>query len=331
MRPSVLLLAVVVAAAVSGLGCPAKRMTVPAQNPNSAPTVSLDIIPPSGKVFTATPTGFDPALPQELKGNEELSFAARCADATVGCRNIEILVDGTGTAANAASQSLGLPKPRVENLDSAAAPGGSALPERIVSTKLDVGPLRGSFAMLRFDVSARATNSFGATVATRKVTLFWIKTTPVVMPNCPRFSPIGSPPPDLEDVRTLVSGMLEAKNKDPTRTLFVFGVLTKPGAAQRTFRVTTEESGLPPNMASVRLVDATGSPKSLLTVNGANCNMAGQLIQVQGNGSSTETLFDNTTTTTLVLTDGSQDVLIWNEATFWLLFGGRRTTFTWLQ
>ncbi|MBF5044609.1 hypothetical protein FGE12_19570 [Aggregicoccus sp. 17bor-14] len=330
MRPSAPLLSLL-AVAAAALGCPAKQVSVPTQNPNSTPTVTLDIVPPSGKVATVTGKGWDTALPAELSGTEELSFSARCRDATVGCRNIEIFVDGTGSMANGALQQLGLPSPRNSNLDSAAAPGGSALPERLVTTKLDVGPLRGSFAMLRLDVSARATNSFGATVATQKVTLFWIKPAPLVMPNCPSFAPIGSPPPDLEDVHSLVAGMLQTRNTDPSRTQFVFAVYTKPGPGQRTFQLLTEDSGLPPNKASVKLVNKTGSPKSLLTVNGANCSAAGQLLQVPSNGSSTEALFDATNTTTLVLTDGGHDVLVWNEATFWLFFGGKRSTFTWLQ
>jgi hypothetical protein len=99
-----------------------------------------------------------------------------------------------------------------------------------------------------------------------------------------------------------------------------------------TWRVTlTEMTGMPRTMATFTLVDATGSPKSALTVDSRACNTVGTALQAGANGTSTTVTVTNANTTTIALIDGSRDVIIWDEASFWAAFGGRSTTFLWMQ
>jgi hypothetical protein len=318
--------------AVLAAGCPSKRVPIPAPDPGTRPKATLDIVFPSGPVRTVTATTTDPALPAELVGTEQLSFSARCADEVAGCRNIQVFVTGTVSAPDGATQPLSLPALQAQNLDTAANPGGTAETQRNVTSRLDVGPLRGTSALLHLVVTARATNGFGATEDTRPVNLVWMRSAPLVMPGCPRFGPIGSPPPDLLDVRPLITGMMNAKNANPALTRFEFGVATTPGRNPSAgFDLASTEINLPPTSAIFQLIDKTGHGKSALTVNGRDCNAAGELLEAQGNGTSAEVMVNSSDVTTLVFTANNQDVVVLNEATFWLLFGGKRNIFTWVQ
>lgn len=314
-------------------GCPPKRITVPAPTSNTLPKVTMDVVFPTGPARTVTATQTDPAMPVELDGMEELSFSAKCSDDTAGCRNIQIFVEGAVAAPNGATTPLPPPSLRAENLDAAAVPGASADTQRNVTAKVDVRQLRGSAAFLKLEVLARATNGIGATADTRRVWLVWVRNAPLVMPNCPRFGPIGSDPPDLLDVRPLIFGLYKAKTANPSKTTFEFGVITNPTyRGYAAFQVSVSESStLPPTSASFTLTDQTGHAKSALTVDGTNCNAAGQLLDAPGNTTSSTVTATSADTTSLVFTSNNQDVVIWSEPTFWLLFGGKATTFTWLK
>jgi hypothetical protein len=62
-------------------------------------------------------------------------------------------------------------------------------------------------------------------------------------------------------------------------------------------------------------------------------------LQAARNSSSGELTINSSTTTTIVLREpntglgayGMKDAVVWNEATFWPAFGGKKTTITWLQ
>jgi len=70
-----------------------------------------------------------------------------------------------------------------------ATPGGTASQKRNVSLKLSVPHLRGTFAGLKLDVSARATNAHNEMWNAKKVSLFWSRQAPLTPPPCPSFSP----------------------------------------------------------------------------------------------------------------------------------------------
>jgi hypothetical protein len=107
-----------------------------------------------------------------------------------------------------------------------------------------------------------------------------------------------------------------------------------------------EESGqlsIPSSEAIVVLENHLGWDKSVTTVNGNDCNFAGQLLNVAGNSIGQMTI-KKADTTTLVFSKPVctfriivcfstvwKDVAVFGEANFWTLFGGRKITFTWLS
>jgi hypothetical protein len=324
--------AVVLAICVAG--CTPKQVPIPSPNPNVHPTASLDIQFGGGSIRTVTALATDPNLPPEIGANDIVSLIAKCSDTVAGCRNIQIFVDGRTTNPDGTTTPVNMPKLRAENPDpSATGPGATANTERLINATVDVAALRGTWAMLILELTARATNGFGAVEDTRMATLVWLKQAPSTIPNCPRFQPIGSDPPEVIDARSLIIGMVKAKNVDPSRTSFVFGIVTTSGPGiGTTFAVTaTPSATLPRSSAQFTLVNETGQQKSALVLNGNNCSGSGQLLVAQGNSSSPQVTATSANATTVVFTSNGYDPMIWNGATFWLLFGGTQTTFTWKQ
>src|SRR2546422_1224665 len=140
------------------------------------------------------PTGNTPLVPTQLNGNDDISLVALCTDNDSGCRNIQIFADATTNNADGSVAPSAPGPPVAENLDPNATPGGTASQKRNVSIKLSVPQLRGTFAGLKLDVSARTTNAHNEMWNTKKVSLFWSRQAPLTPPPCPRFSPAGSPP-----------------------------------------------------------------------------------------------------------------------------------------
>lgn len=313
------------------LGCATGgTLNVPAAD-STPPAAVLDVNFPQSGIFTVTAAGHNPAMPIQLGGNEDLDLVALCKDEDGGCRNIEIFVDASTNNADGSVAAVALTKPLAESLDPSAAPGGSASAKRNASTRLSVPQLRGSTAGLRLDLSAKATNAHQATDTTKPVSLFWSRQAPLTLPPCPRFGPVGSAPPVVLDSRAVTVGLQNAKAKDPNKTTFLIGVTDGQPNPTTAWRLTIEEVGLPPTRAIFRLEDTTGSAKEALTVDSRNCNAAGKLLQASGNSSSADVLVTSADTTTLLLSRPNMgDVAVWNEATFWPAFGGKKTTVTWI-
>jgi hypothetical protein len=325
---------IVVALAICVAGCTPTPVPIPPPDPTVHPTALLDIQFGAGPIRTVTALATDPNLPPEVGANDIVSLIAKCSDAVAGCRNIQIFVDGRTTNPDGTTAPLNIPKLRAENPDPAATgTGATANTERLINATVDVAALRGTWAMLILELTARATNGFGAVEDTRMATLVWLKQAPSTIPNCPRFQPIGSDAPEVTDARSMIIGMVKAKNVDPSRTSFVFGTVTTSGPGiGTTFKVTTTPSAtLPRSSAQFTLVNETGQQKSALVLNGNTCSGPGQLFVAQGNSSSPQVTATSANATTVVFTSNGFDPMIWNGANFWLLFGGTQTTFTWKQ
>jgi hypothetical protein len=260
-----------------------------------------------------------------------IPLIALCTDNDGGCRNIQIFADAT-TASVGTLSSTGPNTLVAENLDPNAAPGATASQQRNASATLDVGTLGGSSSGLRMDVFARSMNAHQQATSTRKVSIFSFPPAPLVVPPCPRFGPIGSAPPVVLDSKDVALPLYEARNANPSQTTFVIAVLDRPSPnTKHAWRLTVEEVGLAPTMAIFKLADLTGADKELLTVDSRNCFAAGKLLKAPGNGSSVEALVSTSDTTTFALSEpGGVDVMVWSEPTFWMAFGGRRTTITWV-
>jgi hypothetical protein len=316
-------------------------VSVPTADPQTAPDVVLDVHFPQGPILTVTPTGNIPEVPTQLNGNDEISLVALCTDNDSGCRNIEIFADAsTFNANNTAGTVASSGPPVAQNLDAAAKPGGTANQKLNANIKLSVPQLRGTFAGLKVDVSARATNAHTEMWNTKKVSLFWNQQSPLTLPPCPRFGPIGSDPPVVLDSRQVTIAIQNAKAANPAKTTFTIGVVDRPAPNTRhAWQLNIAESSLPPTTAGFTLVDATGTTLSLLTVDGRSCNTAGTLVTAAPNSSSVEAIATTSNTTTIVLTSpnhgplasGTHDDAVFNEATFWRAFGGKRTTITWIR
>jgi hypothetical protein len=324
--------------------CPPSGTTVnvpaAADDPKTPPVVVLDVHYPQGQYFTVTPAGHPAAMPTHLNGNDELSLVASCTDNDSGCRNIQIYVEAVTTAANGSMASVGLSRPLAENLDANAAPGGTASPQRAVSVTLNVPQLRGSAAVLTLPVAVYATNAHGAVASIKRFSLFWTEPAPLKLPPCPGFLPAGDPPPpspEVLDSRTVTVKLQDLKAADPTRTSFIIGVLHPLDPTIAWNLMIAEVAGMAPTTAVFNLDNKTGSSKQLRTF--ASCNTAGQLrVAAPGTVSADITVTSSDTTTVLLsrartgpLDVGVEDIAIWNEASFWPAFGGKRTTITWVQ
>jgi len=311
-------------------GCVPSSVTVPIQDPMTPPAATLDIGFSQGRIYTVTSAGYNPTLPAQLGGSDEIALIAKCTDEDGGCQNVQIFVDGTAYNPDGSFVVMGLSTPFAESRDTTATPGGTANKERLVSNKLDIRQLRGSFAAVQVNVSARAINVHQGKDNTKQVTLYWSQQVPLVLPPCPRFTPIGSASPVVLDSRQLSIGVQDAKTRDPNKQIFIIAVADRDPNAKNWWRVTVEEVGLAPTMAVFRLEDLTGAEKEATTVDSRNCNTAGKLMKATANSTSLDVLVTNADTSTLILSADMQDVAVWNEATFWQAFGGRRTTFTWV-
>lgn len=314
-------------------GCP-RPMVVPTQDPHTQPAVTLDVNFPQGKLFTVSQTGFNPAMPTELQGTEQLDLAALCTDATSGCKSVELRVEGVATAADGAVTQVPASATLALTQDANnTGPGSKAVAELRALNTLQVGPLRQGAVALRLTVFARAINSFGATSETRKVTLFWTNTAPLAGSPCAAFHPIGSPGPALLDGREVFKAVEQAKNANPGQTSFVIAVYSPPSVQPtRAWRLDlTEVPGMPRTTATFKLVNHTNAPKSALVVNSRNCNAPVTPLDAGVNGASAAASVSTTDATTFVLSDGGQDVVLWDEPSFWAAFGGRNVAFTWKQ
>lgn len=320
-----------------GASCPKSTITVPVADPYTHPDVLLDVHFAQGPILTVTPAGNVPQVPPPLDANEEISLVGLCTDNDSGCRNIEIFAEATKTNTNG-SVIPAVPGPVAENLDPNAVPGGTAGQKRNASVKLSMAQLRGT-AGLKLDVSARATNAHNDQWYTKKVSLFWTRQAPLELPDCPRF--FGSVRAAVLDSRRVTLALQNAKAANPARTTFVVGFVEPPNPnTQHAWRLDIEETNIPPTFAIFKLADATGWDRELLTVDSRNhCNAAGTLLKAARNSASTEASVASNDTTTLVLRApntglgafGMRDVAVFNEATFWPAFGGKKTTITWVH
>lgn len=318
-----------------GASCPKSTITVPVPDPHTRPEVVLDVHFPQGPILTVTPTANVPEVPPHLGANDEISLVALCTDNDSGCRNIEIFAEATTTNTNG-SVVPAVPGPAVvENLDPNAAPGGTAGQKRNASIKLSVAQLRGAFAGLKLDVSARATNAHNDMWNTKKVSLFWSQQRPLKLPNCPRF--FGSVRAAVLDSRVVTIAIQNARAADPAKTTFLVGM--QEPLAPRSWLLEITDAPIAPTSAIFELVDATGWDRELLTVNSGDCNATGTTWPAARNSTSGDLTVDSSTTTTIVLREpntglgayGMRDVAVFNEATFWPAFGGKKTKITWKQ
>jgi hypothetical protein len=332
-RPTLLVLLL----CTGGLGasCPTSTITVPLADPYTHPDVVLDVHFAQGPILTITPANAPPVAPQ-LGANEEISLVASCTDNDSGCRNIEIFAEVTATNTNGSVVPPAVPGPPVaQSLDPNAAPGGTAGQKRNTSVKLSVAQLRGT-AGLKLHVWARATNAHNEQWLTKKVSLYWTDQAQLQRPDCPRF--FGSVKAVVLDSRLVTIGIQNARAADPARTIFKVG-LQEP-LAPRSWLLEITEAPIAPTSATFELVDETGWNRELLTVDSRNhCNVAGTTWPAAANSSSGDLTVDSSTTTTIVLREpntglgayGMHDVAVFNEATFWPAFGGKRTKITWKQ
>jgi hypothetical protein len=323
-----------------GASCPpgTPPFTVPTADPHTHPDVVLDVHFAQGQILTVTPAASVPEVPPQLGANDEISLVALCTDNDSGCRNIEIFAEATTTNSNG-SVVPAAPGPAVaESLDPNATPGGTASQKRNATVKLGVAQLRGASAGLKLDVSARATNSHNDQWNTKKVSLFWSHQAPLALPDCPRF--FGSVRAAVLDSRAVTVDLQNLKAANPAKTSFKIGIQEPPPPNTRyILRLDIEETNLPPTSATFKLVDETGFTRDLLTVDSRNCTAAGTLLQAAMNSSSGDLTVDSSTTTTIVLREpntglgayGMKDAMVWNEATFWPAFGGKKTTITWVH
>ena len=321
-----------VAIILCAVGCAGTTtFNVPTVDPKTPPTVVLDVQNPPGPIFTFTSAGPNPAMPVQLSGNDEVSLVALCTDNDGGCRNIQIFADATTNNADGSVVTAALGMPVAENLDANATPGGTASQQRNASTKLIVSQLRGNFAGLKLDISARATNAHNESASTGTVSLFWSRQVPLTLPSCARFTPIGSNPPVVLDSRAVTVAIQNAKAAAPTQTTFIIGV-RHPTDPTTGWRLTVAETNLPPTTAVFRFENSTGSDKELLTVDGRNCNAPGKLLVANATSATLEAIVNSSDTTTILLSNPNMvDVAVWNEGTFWPAFGGKRTTITWIH
>jgi len=163
------------------------------------------------------------------------------------------------------------------------------------------------------------------------------------LPSCARFNPIGISPPEVLSSNDLLKALFSVKLANPTKQTIVVGFSTP--SQKDVWGITIEESvqpSLQSNEALVVLSNQVGSgwEKEMLTVNGNNCLMTGQLAHVAGGAVSNEIKITTADTTTLVfskpvaftpITVRWVDVAVWSEPAFWAAFGGKRITFKWTR
>jgi hypothetical protein len=301
-------------------GCVQSRITVPSQD-GTPPEVSLDLYFPGDRIFTVTSTGFNPALPTELNGSEEIPLVAGCIDRDGGCQNIQIFVDGVTTGIGSVTP-IPVGRPLAENPDALAVAGGTALTNRVASARLNIPQLRGSSSGLRFEITARATNAHQAVANTRRLTLLWSPQGPLTASTCR----VTIPQPDVLDSRELAVRLKDLRNNNPGSTTFTIAAILPRGGA---FRVTVRAGGLPPDQAMFQIDNTSGQSLELLTLDGRTC-APGQTITAAPNSTTPFITTNSSTTTTLFHRRGGLDIATWTEVEFWLAFGGTTTTFDWI-
>lgn len=167
---------------VGASSCPPPRpeevVTIPTAD-LTPPSVLMDVhFTEPGKTFITVTNTSNPAT-TKVAGNEEVSLAAKGVDSDGGCRDIQIWVettawkynpDGTGTTIGPGLVGA----PRASNPDrSAMNPGDQARKERLVSHKLDIRQLRGSYSAIRLEVWATALNFHNNQTNTSTLTIEW--------------------------------------------------------------------------------------------------------------------------------------------------------------
>ena len=159
------------------------------------------------------------------------------------------------------------------------------------------------------------------------------------LPSC--LKNIGAPPPPDPEVissNDALQKLFSIKLANPTKQTSVWAVAT-PSQKDK-WRMTIEEfvQPLQSNEALVVLGNEvkSGWEKEMLTVNGNNCFIAGQLAHVMGGAVSADIKITKADTTTLLFRKPVftpfitwQNVAVWSEPAFWALFGGKKITFTW--
>jgi hypothetical protein len=126
----------------------------------------------------------------------------------------------------------------------------------------------------------------------------------------------------------------------PSRTVFRIGVATtgsrRPNGWILTIAKGTATGVFPPLTRDESLVDLkneTRTTKSLYAVNSSNCTgqwAAGNLI-VNSNQVGTFRISRATTSTIVLSTPTVDAVAVFSEPSFWMLFGGRRVTISWVS
>lgn len=157
---------------------PQDVVTIPAAD-STPPSAGLDAhFTQPGKVYITVTNSSSPASTKIL-GNEEVSLAAKGSDNDGGCRDIQIWIETTawrdnpdGTRTKIGPGLIGAPE--ASNPDPGAGnPGDQARKERLLTHKLDIRQIRGSYNAISLKVWATALNFHGGEVSTATVTLEW--------------------------------------------------------------------------------------------------------------------------------------------------------------
>jgi hypothetical protein len=156
------------------------------------------------------------------------------------------------------------------------------------------------------------------------------------LPSC--LGNIGAPDPEVISSNDALQKLFSFKLANPTKQTSVWAVATP--SQKDIWRMTIEESVQPLQSDEALVVLGnevkSGWEKQIVTVNGNNCKMTGQLANVMGGSVSTDIKITKADTTTLLFRKPVflglwQDVAVWSEPAFWAVFGGKKTTFTWVK
>lgn len=157
---------------------PEDVVTIPAAD-STPPSAGLDAhFTQPGKAYITVTNSSSPASTKIL-GNEEVSLVAKGSDSDGGCRDIQISVEMTawriGTnGLESREKPLSADRPATSNPDlSAGIPGDQASKERLLTHKLDIRQIRGSYSAISLKVWATALNFNGGKVKTGELTLEW--------------------------------------------------------------------------------------------------------------------------------------------------------------
>lgn len=141
--------------------------------------------------------------------------------------------------------------------------------------------------------------------------------------------------PENLPLSALTSTLFAAKAAQPAKTAFVIGVLTRDKKTAGWEIWIDKARGvappLNPDEAFVEFVNGTTTNKSLYTVQGVQgCEKRPRQSLALNPGAKGSLRISRASADTLVFGQAGGEIAIFNQANFWVLFGGRRVTITWL-